>query len=269
MASCGLVNLGSCLPQKFFEYVVGVLNSPIKPLVSFILNLLSEPIELSLFVGLWAIIIYIITMFYALLLLYTGFNFMFSGHDVAKRESAKLWLRNILIMVILVQASYFIYQLSVELSAVITSALLSLLSTNFLLISASNVSDIGLALIFGVLYLITLLITSFLLIIRYAIVSIGLVFFPLAIFFYFIPPLRTYGLLILNFLGVSIFVTIFDAIILIGFSKLLTLGIFSNFKIFVMIAAFAFISLLMVFLLLFSLLKAAFGAYNKISKYVS
>ncbi|MBI2449613.1 hypothetical protein HYV49_04930 [Candidatus Pacearchaeota archaeon] len=269
MAECGLLNLATCLPEKFFQYLVNIINAPIKPLLSLVKGLLSEPISLSLFVNLWAIIIYLISMFYGLFLLYSGFNFMISGHDVQKREQAKTWLRNIVIMIILVQASFLLYEIAIELSSILTTAVLSLLDKNFFLLTFDNIINIGLQLIFFFVYLLALLLTAIILIIRYVIVAVGVVFFPIGIFFYFIPPLRQYGSLILNFLGIAIFITFFDAIILIGFSKLLGIQLFSSMKILVMISAFLFIDALMFFLMFFSLIKAGFNLATKIGGVVS
>src|SRR3989344_7884531 len=111
MPSCTLTNLGTCLVQNFFEFILNILNAPIQPFLQMTLNLLSAEVNLSLFFSMWVIVIYCISMFYALLLVGTGFNFVISGYDSEKRENAKQWLRNIVIMVILIQASFFIYQL--------------------------------------------------------------------------------------------------------------------------------------------------------------
>lgn len=264
MAECSLLNLATCLPEKFFQYLVSIINAPIKPLLSFVKVLLSEPINLSLFVSLWAIIIYLISMFYGLLLLYSGFNFMISGYDVQKREQAKAWLRNIVIMVVLIQSSFLIYELAIEISSILTTAILSLLDKNFFLLTFDNIINIGLQLIFFFVYLLALLLTTIILIIRYVIVAVGVVFFPIAIFFYFIPPLRQYGSLILNFLGITVFITFFDSIILIGFSKLLEIQLFSTMKILVMISAFLFIDALMFFLMFFSIIKAGMNIATKV-----
>ncbi|PIN77985.1 hypothetical protein COV14_04800, partial [Candidatus Woesearchaeota archaeon CG10_big_fil_rev_8_21_14_0_10_33_12] len=93
--------------------------------------------------------------------------------------------------------------------------------------------------------------------IRYVIVAIGIVFVPLAVFLYFIPPLKEYGRLIMNFLGVCVFSTFFDAVILLACSKLVDVSIFGNFKILVMITAFSIVNLLMIYLLVFTLIKSA------------
>jgi hypothetical protein len=269
MADCGLLNLASCLPQAFFEYISSMLNAPIQPLLTLTQNLLSARVDLSLFSSLWAIIIYMLSMFYALLLIYSGFQFIVSGYDFQKRENAKLWLRNIVIMIILVQASFFIYDLFVQLSSVMTSATLSLANQNFFLLTIDNISNVALEIMLFLVYIITLLITSLVLIIRYGIVAVGVVLFPIAIFFYFIPALRDYGLLILNFLGISVFVTFIDAIFLVGFSKLVDISFFANVKILVMISAFGLVNIFMLFIMFFSIIKAGIGAYQKVSPIIS
>jgi len=265
MADCGLLNLGSCLVEKLFEFILSLINAPTQTFLNLTLNLLSEPINLSLFSNLWAVIIYVISMFYALLLIYSGFNFIVSGYDSAKRENAKSWLRNVVIMIVLIQASFFIYQLTLDLSSSMTSVGLTLVDPGFYTITTSGIVDMGLAIIIGFFYVITLVLTCFILILRYAFVAIGVVLFPLAIFFYFIPPLKNYGQLIINFLGICIFVTFLDAVLLIGFSQLVNLDIFTNLKPLVLISAFGLIDLLMFFLMFFSIIKSAINITGKIA----
>ena len=114
-----------------------------------------------------------------------------------------------------------------------------------------------------------IIITIVFLLLRYAIVSIGVMFFPLAIFAYFIPPIRSYGSLILNFLGTCMFVTFLDAIILVGFGKLIEIPAFANMKMLIMISAFSLINSEMFFLMFFSIIKAGYGAVTKISSVVA
>ena len=181
MASCGLLNFVSCLPEAFFSYISGILNSPLQPLLSAIEGLLSAQVNVDLFSSLWVIMIYMLSMFYALFILYSGFSFVISGYDVQKRESAKEWLKNIVIMIILVQASFFIYELGVQISSSMTSATLSLVSSDIFNTSSDNLTNIGLQLVFYLSSISVLLFTSILLIIRYGIVAIGVVLFPLGI----------------------------------------------------------------------------------------
>lgn len=263
MADCGLLNFMSCLPEAFFSYFVGLLESPLQPLISLISQILSLQVELSIFASLWAIIIYIISMFYAILILYSGFQFIISGYDPVKRENAKEWLRNTLLMIILVQASYFIYELFVQMSSALTSATLSLMGNGLFSVSTGSITGFALEMIFFITGIVIALITIIFLIIRYVIVAVGIVIFPLGIFFYFIPFLRHYGLLILNFLGIAMFITFLDAVILIGFSKILEISAFASIKIFVVISALICIDALMFFLMFFSMIKAAFSLGSK------
>lgn len=260
---CGLLNMASCIPQKIYDFLLNVINAPISPLLEFTQTLLTEPVDMSLFTPLWAIMLYIISLFYGILMLYSGFTFMVSGYDSAKRAKAKEWFRNIFIMIVLVQASYFIYAAIVDIGSLLTAGVINLCDENFFRLTADNIVNIGLQFFFALIYVLTLLLTVFLLVCRYIIVAVGVVFSPLAIFFYFIPPLRDYGKLIMNFLGICIFITFFDALIFLVCSKLVEITLFENFKIPVMITAFGLSNLLMFYLMFFSAIKSAINLGSK------
>ena len=260
---CGLLNLSSCLPQKLYDFFINILNSPIQPLLTLTKALMTEPIKLEMFVSLWAIILYVLSIFYGLLMLYSGFNFMISGYDAVKRTKAKEWFRNIFIMIVLVQASYFIYSAVIDVNSLLTAGVISLVDQKFFLITADNIVNIGLQFLFALLYVFTLLITVIMLTFRYIIVAGGVVFVPIGIFLYFIPPVNNYGKLILNFLGTCIFITFFDSLILLVCSKLIEIPIFQNFKILVMITAFGIVNFLMFYFLIFSALKSAIKTGEK------
>lgn len=89
MSECGLTNLASCLPERFFEYIVYIINAPIQALLNLFKQLLTQPANIEMFYSVWAIIVYMISLFYGLFFLYAGFQFMISGYDAAKRENAK------------------------------------------------------------------------------------------------------------------------------------------------------------------------------------
>lgn len=260
---CGLLNLASCLPQKFYDFIIAMLNAPLQPLLSLTKALLTEPVNLSLFVSLWAIMLYVISLFYGILMLYSGFNFMLAGHDAVRRANAKEWFKNIFVMIVLVEASFFIYALIVDIASLLTSGVIGLLDEHFFMLTADNIINIGLQFIFTLTYVSTLLITVILLILRYVLVAVGVVLSPIAIFFYFIPPLRDYGKLIMNFLGTCIFLTFFDSLIFLICSKLIEIALFENFKILVMISALSMANFLMFYLMLFSAIKSAFNTGKK------
>ena len=86
---------------------------------------------------------------------------------------------------------------------------------------------------------------------------------------YFIPPLRGYGKLIMNFLGTCIFLTFMDSVIFLTCSKLTEIALFANIKILVMIAAFGMANLLMIYLMFFSAIKAAASASGTVKTVVA
>lgn len=262
MTECGLTNLAICLPEKFMGYIGSILTYPIQPFLDAIHYLLTEPVNINLFHSLWAIIIYIISLFYGLFFLFSGFNFMISGYDAAKREKAKEWFRNIVLMVLFVQSSFLIYDLIIELGSLLTSGVLNMIPSEFFKITVNSFSDIGTTIVLLLFYIIILIITLLLLGLRYLTVAMGVVFLPLGIFFYFIPPLRSYGKLIINTLLVIIFVNFFSAIILLAASTLINISVFANFKIILAMVAFLSINLLMIGLIIFAMLKAVFGVLN-------
>jgi hypothetical protein len=268
-SECSITNLGSCLVEKFFEYVVAILNAPLQPLLTLTYNLLTEPVNISLFSEIWGIIIYILSLFYGLLLLYAGFSLVISGHSIEKRERAKANLANTIIMMILVQSSYFIYSLAIELFSSVTSVIFNMIPKDFFLLTVDNFSDIGIVLILLIPYLITIVITLIILALRYLIVSAGVIFFAIGIFFYFIEPLNSYGKLIINFLFATMSATLFYAIIFLASAKLLEVTAFNDFKILVTIAAFTFVDVVTIFLAVFVTIKAALKVAKPVMKIVS
>src|SRR3989344_1385262 len=82
-ADCSLANLGVCLPEAIFNFFLGILNAPLEFLLNLVNNLLTEPVNIDTFRYLWIVIVYIITIFYSLMFIYSGYNFLISGYDVA------------------------------------------------------------------------------------------------------------------------------------------------------------------------------------------
>ena len=257
LVECGLTNLATCLPEKFFEFIISLLNATIQPLLKLVQTLLTEPANVNTFQPLWAVIVYVISMFYGLFFLFAGFNLMISGYDSAKREKAKYWLRNVVLMIIFVQASFLIYSLILELSSLMTAGVINIIDQKFFLMTLDSGLNFGLQLSLLIPYILVLVTTIILLGLRYLFAVVGVVFFPLAMFFYFIPPLQSYGKLITNLLLVVIFVPFFDAVVLFGASALLKIPVFTNFKIVLTIVAFTAVNLLMILLIIFAIIKAA------------
>jgi len=263
--SSWLGEIVSGIMDKIVDMVKTIINAPIKPLVSLIKDMLSAVVNLDLFKSLWAIILYTLSLFYSLLLLYSGVNFMISGYDMVKREKAKEWLKNMVLIMVLVQASFFFYKVLIELSSILTTAILNMISNEFFLITFNSLIEI----IFYLIYLAILIITSLILIIRYLVVSFGVVFFPIGIFLYFIPFTKDYGRMILNFLIVNIFLSFSNAVILLCCSKLIEIPLFEHYKILVMTCSFLLVSLTTIYLMFFSLVKSSVNVVTSVTNPIS
>ena len=259
MTECGLTNLAYCIPEKIAQFLLDILNGALQPMLDFTQGLMTEPVNLSVLQPFWAIIIYVISLFYGLFFLFSGLNLLVSGHDPARRERAKQGLTNVIFMVIFVQASFFIYSLANELASLLALGVMNIIDSNFFLLTVDNVTNVGLELLFGIPYAIVLVITILLLAIRYLLALVGVVFAPIAFFFYFIPPLRSIGKMMINVLLVILFIPFFDAIILFASSALLSIALFENFKIIIMISGFLLVNFLMIFLVLYGALIALDG----------
>jgi hypothetical protein len=263
---CSITNLASCISESFFNFLLNLLNAPIQPILTLVYNLLTEPVNINLFLEIWSIIVYILSLFYGLILIYVGFKFMFAGHSPEEREKAKSSLAKTLIMISLVQASFYLYGLVIEVVSALSSVILNLMPPDFFLLTIDNITNMGLQFIFLVPYLIAVLATLIHLVIRYMIVSFGVIFFAIGIFFYFIDPLNSYGRLIINFLFATISLTLFYSIIFLASSKLLVIPIFEHTKILVMIGAFNIANSLTLIAVLFIIIKSAISISSPISK---
>jgi len=245
--------LGDYVVDKLFGFIVKLLNMALQPFVDLIKKFMSEPVKLSLFAEPWSIIVYILSMFYGLLLIYVGFKFIISGESPEEREKAKSSLKNIIIMMILVQASYHLYDLIIAVSSSLTKVVLDLTGNGFFIIT-NNSQNMGFDIILAVFYLFILIITLLILLLRYIFVSSGVIFFAIGIFFYFIAPLNQYGRLIINFLMALVFLPFFYSIIFLAASRLAEGSVY---KTLMMVGSFALVITLTAVAILFVIAKSA------------
>lgn len=257
--TCGILNLPECIVDQLTSFIQNIVNAPLIPFLDIIRRLLTQPANVSAFGSLWAVIIYVLSTFYGLFIMAAGFNFIISGYNAERRERAKEWLQNVILMIFFVQASFLLYSLVAEMAAGITSGIINMIDPNFFLITIDNTINVGLEIVLGVVYLLTLLITIIALSVNYFLASIGVVFIPFGVFFYFIPPLRDIGKFIISKLAFVLFIPFFASLVLLGVSQLLTLSFFEYLKIVFMISAFMTINILMVILAILAVFRSVMG----------
>jgi len=241
------------------KFILSIINAPIQPFLSAIKLLLTQPANVQVFLSLWAVLIYVISTFYGLFILFAGFNLVISGYNAEKRERAKEWLQNIILMMLFVQASFLIYKLIAELAAGITSGVVGMIDPNFFLFTLDNLVNVFLEIALGIFYVIVLFVTVVVFAINYLLASIGVLFFPFGVFFYFIPPLRDIGRFIISKLVFVLFLPFFASLILLGAGELAKNGSFSSIKIMLVIGAFALVNVLTVLLAILAIFRAVTG----------
>jgi len=266
MTECSITNLGTCLVEKFFEYLLYLFNLPIQAMLSWIQNLMTSQVSTGIFFSIWTVIVYILSMFYGLFLVFVGLKFIISGHAVEQREKAKSNLKNIFLMIVFVQASYILYGLILEVSSALTTTVFNLIPPDFFLLTATSLSNIALELAFMFVYVFVLILTLIILALRYMFVAFGVVLFAIGLFMYFIESVSDYGKLILNYLFVGILTPFFYALILLAGSRFLEVSIFSEMKILVMIGTFALINILTFIVVIFVIIKATLKVATPIAK---
>jgi len=207
-----LLDIPTSIMNIFFGTIKNALLSFNNTLMNLTKELLSANPDPAPLFSWWQTIITIISAFYLLIFLIIGFQFLLSGNNATKREQAKEWLKNVVIMIIAVNISFYLYQLALELSTAITQYLWEAGFEQFFqntLYSATGIIFIFFSIIAIGLALITLFI-------RYLFLLAGVILFPIAIFLYLTPKLDAWGKMIFNFLGVMLVIQLLDIIILIA-----------------------------------------------------
>ncbi|MFC1722923.1 hypothetical protein ACFL0V_02190 [Nanoarchaeota archaeon] len=254
---CGITNLASCIPEKLYEFFLSVINAPLQPFLTSIEYLLTADVHVDIFHHVWSVVRYILSFFYVFLFAYAGIIFVTNNANPIRRSQAKEMLRDYIIMIILIQGSFYLYELIVHISSILSSAIYGMVDPHFFMLTADNITNIGLQMIFTGSYVIVLFLSVMMLALRYMVVSMGIIMVPIAIFCYFIPPLKAYGKFMINVLGIFIFITFFDMLIILASSMIVQSNLFEHFKIIVMINCFSIVNYTLYLGIKFALKKSA------------
>lgn len=141
--------------------------------------------------------------------------FIFSCGDIKKRENAKETLKENVIMMILVNSSFFIYE---NIIATLGSISLFLIGNTLPSMFIEGFSNVYLEFIVSITTLFFSLITLFILALRYCFLSIFVIFFPVCLTLYFFRATREYGSALIQLFIVFLFLPFFYSIILSTFS---------------------------------------------------
>ena len=202
----------------------------------------------------WQAIIVLISAFYLLIFLVVGVKFVMGSYDEAQRMEAKEWAKKAILIVVLCNASLLIYSLILNVGSATSLYLWD--GSYEQLFQIQNLSALNLILI--IFFAIAVLIALVTLFIRYLLVLVGIMAFPIGLFLYFIPPVQAYGKIILNTIGIVIFLQFFDVLVLVASSLLLNeFGNVTQMQLLAPTMGFLLIAVANVLLMKFAIMKAA------------
>lgn len=181
--------------------------------------------------------------------------FLFSSINIEQRVKAKEWLKGAIQIIIGVNVSFYLYKLVLELASAITQFMWVTGFEQFF--SPSNYASLDIA--YLSFYLFSISFTAITLFIRHLFLLGGVIFFPIGIFLYFIPPLKNWGKLVFNLIGIFLFMQFLDAIIFIASNQIVQDIASQEFASIVPALAFLIVGVINVLLVLYALFHAAFS----------
>lgn len=215
----------------------------------------------------WQAIIVLISAFYLLMFLGVGFKFVMGSYDEVQRMEAKEWAKKAILIVVLCNASLLLYSLLLNVGS--GTALYLWNSSYEQMFQLQNLSALNFFLL--AFFAVAVLIALVTLFVRYLLVLVGIMAFPVGLFLYFVPPVQSYGKIILNVLGIVIFLQFIDVIILVASSLLLTeFGNVSQMQLLAPTMGFLLIAIANILLMKFAVMKAATdsGAHIVVTKII-
>jgi len=238
------------------SYTTGIVSQPFLRLLE---KLMTYPPSTGVFLPVWSAIVGVISIFYIFFLLYAGIVFITQGDSPVKRWEAKNSIKNMVIVILLVSSSFYLYNLLIGLNSSLTGYIFGSIDSSFFTSASSSISNALLQVVMIIPYVVVVFLTVIFFTTRWIFVSFGIILFPLGIFLYFVPFLKGYGKLIINILILMIFIPFISGIILLGSSVLVNSPIFENFRILFMTTCFMIIDFMIYILIKFIINKSGAG----------
>lgn len=218
-----LYNLPTCIVEKFFNTIVSGFVYSAKEFLENSLKFIITGSNLDSYCLPFTKIMKIIESLYTLALMGVGAYYITTAADPEKRVKARLWIQNVLFMIILLSFSFPIFKMVMDLNLYITTSIYSQSFSDMLNVQVAFTSLIF-ALVLSFVFIIAAATTFITLVIRYLMIPFLLLLFPIAIFLYFIPFTKEWGSFLLKFIMLILFMTAIDAVIILGMSYLLSSG---------------------------------------------
>jgi len=214
-----LANLPGRIVDSFFSYTVSGLASSSQQLVDASFKFMFSTPDPAWFCTPYNGIMALVESLYSLSLMGLALYFILRSNDAEGRANAKKWMENMLALVIFLAFSFQIFRAMLDFSTFLATSAASE-SMKSIFTSPLSFSSSVFALVILLPATAGMFLTFLTLLLRYLLIPFLLFLFPIAIFLYFTPLTQRWGKAFLSVIASVIFMTVLDALILLGLSSL-------------------------------------------------
>lgn len=253
-----LLGLPNSIGEAIFSFLSGGFIEFINMVYGTITAFITTNPDINLVKPIYDTIVFILSSFFGLLFTITGIKFLIGGYNFESRADAKKWLQNIFILIVILNISFYVYQVSLDFGTATATALWDTNIDSYLTAQDWNVSNV----IFLGFFSFAVVIGCVGVLFRYFFVMFNALVFPIAIFMYFIPPIKGLGKVLIEFSFGVIVMQIFDVLVLVIGYKLFE-GIVGTTGLFGMAIAFLMLFLVNTILTIIFLLHGVISVLDK------
>lgn len=214
-----LAALPGQIVSSFFTYVVDGLSSTIASLRDATFKFMFSSPDPGWFCAQYNGVIAVLDSLYALVLMGLALFFILRSGDVEGRLTARKWMENLLIMIVLLSVSFQFFRVLTDFNTSLTNSLASS-SMASMFGTQANPSSLVFAFVVLAVGVVLGVLTYLTLLLRYLLMPFMLLLFPVSIFLYFIPITQKWGKTFLQLILVFVFMTTADALVLLGLSAM-------------------------------------------------
>ena len=214
-----LTNLPGCIVDSFFNYTVSGLIASSQGIVDSTFRFMFSSPDPAWFCSSYNGIMAVVETLYTLVLMGLALYFILRSNDAEGRATAKRWLENMLVMIVVLAFSFQIFQVMLDLNTYLATSFANESMKSIFQEPVSFTSAVF-ALVILIPSLSAMLLTFITLLVRYLLIPFLLFLFPIAIFLYFVPVTQKWGRAFLVVIAAVVFMTAFDALVLFGLSSL-------------------------------------------------
>ena len=214
-----LNNLPGCITESFLTNIATGMVYTSQQFVNSAIGFLTASPDPHWFCSPYTQVMALLESLYSIALMGVGLYYILQAADVEGRVRAKMMLKDIFFMIVILTFSFYLFDMLLSLNQYIATSLITQSVASVFNANMSFASLIfALVIIGGLLF--TAGITFFTLLIRYLLIPFLLLLFPISIFLYFMPFGKAWGGAFLKIIAIIVFMTAIDAVFIAGLASL-------------------------------------------------